>query len=909
MWIGATPSVLSTQELLDRAVGHANAGRLGTASRLLDLAAARDPDVDQAALVVGTRAYVLAARGEAATAAQLCRDALATPGLSSRTTAVLAGQLGLVLIHLGDFAEAAPMLDVAARGLDHEPGRLANVLLNRGMLADESEDLALAEACFSRAADAFRRAGNDVGAAKAQHNAALVLLARGDLVGAQREMAEARAVLAPLGPELAATCDLAHAELLLFAGMPREAVGLLEGAATAYGRARWRRQQAEAELSIAKTYRLYDVERALPYARAAARRFARVGDAVGNLRAQAAIARLELAGTAGPSGPPTRTALRHAVEVRDALAAGGLRDSARQLARYQASALARGGDVAGARARLATARPRANESVVDRAHYQEVSAEVAAADGHHRTALRRARAGMDLVKAWQERYEDVDLRTSMSVHRLRLLVTGTTSAVALGDAEAVLAWSELTRGLVSRTTPVQRSAELDLAAARRGETTDRPLAAPGSDWRERSPWSGPASQVGGGLDVAGLTATLAAQEAVLVSYLRTDQEIAAVVLDPAAGGPRLVRLGAWSPIAADVSALLADLDMAAARLRPAMAGAVQASLRRRLATIADALLAPLGLGGVSFGRGPVSLGLGLGKRGRGRLRRLVVTAPPAVSSLPWNLMPGLESVAVSVPETLEDWLRRARVWAGAGADGGGGVVGGVGAAGSAAEAGAGAASAAGVSAAAVSAGIGPAGGPAGSLAPPASAGLVAGPNLADAAAEVEACAAVWPVAQTLTGDGATAAAVTALADSHEVLHIAAHGRHTADNPLFSGFELVDGPWFGYDIELLAHVPRYVVLSSCELGRSSAVWGQETVGMARAWLHAGARCVVAAPARVPDSAGELVVALHRALADGIGPADALAALGATSGARSAGPDGARPPGASPAAALVCFGNGW
>ena len=35
-----------------------------------------------------------------------------------------------------------------------------------------------------------------------------------------------------------------------------------------------------------------------------------------------------------------------------------------------------------------------------------------------------------------------------------------------------------------------------------------------------------------------------------------------------------------------------------------------------------------------------------------------------------------------------------------------------------------------------------------------------------------------------------------------MLHVAAHGRHSADNPLFSGLELADGPWFGYDIDQL-----------------------------------------------------------------------------------------------------------
>ena len=85
-----------------------------------------------------------------------------------------------------------------------------------------------------------------------------------------------------------------------------------------------------------------------------------------------------------------------------------------------------------------------------------------------------------------------------------------------------------------------------------------------------------------------------------------------------------------------------------------------------------------------------------------------------------------------------------------------------------------------------------------------------------------------------------------LASRVDVLHVAAHGRHTADNPLFSGIELADGTLFGYDIDLVPQLPATVVLSACEVGRSSVLWGEEALGMTRIWLHAGTRCVIAAP---------------------------------------------------------------
>ena len=158
-------------------------------------------------------------------------------------------------------------------------------------------------------------------------------------------------------------------------------------------------------------------------------------------------------------------------------------------------------------------------------------------------------------------------------------------------------------------------------------------------------------------------------------------------------------------------------------------------------------------------------------------------------------------------------------------------------------------------------------------------------------------AAAWPSGGTriLEGADATVAAVTALATEVDVLHIAAHGRHAVDNPLFSGFELTDGTLFGYDVDLIPRVPTTVILSACELGRSSIRWGEEALGMTRVWLHAGADCVIAAPVAVPDDvACELLGTVHAGIAEGVAPAVALAAASDSTGLR---------------APLQCHGNGF
>jgi hypothetical protein len=176
-------------------------------------------------------------------------------------------------------------------------------------------------------------------------------------------------------------------------------------------------------------------------------------------------------------------------------------------------------------------------------------------------------------------------------------------------------------------------------------------------------------------------------------------------------------------------------------------------------------------------------------------------------------------------------------------------------------------------------------------------GLVAGPRVARAVEEVHNAAGAWSSARQLTGAASTAAAVSRLASEVDLLHVAAHGRHSADSPLFSGLELVDGGWHGYDIDQLPRVPRLVVLSACELGRSAVRWGAETIGATVAWQHAGTACVIASPTRVADDvACEVLSATHQGLATGKTPSDALAAASSAAAA-----DGVVP--------FTCFGAGW
>ncbi|MFK4763115.1 CHAT domain-containing protein [Microbacterium sp. ZW T5_45] len=174
------------------------------------------------------------------------------------------------------------------------------------------------------------------------------------------------------------------------------------------------------------------------------------------------------------------------------------------------------------------------------------------------------------------------------------------------------------------------------------------------------------------------------------------------------------------------------------------------------------------------------------------------------------------------------------------------------------------------------------------------AGFAAGPRVPRADEEIRRAASAWAAPEVLSSP-AEVADVTALAARSDVVHVAAHGRHSADNPLFSGLEFADGILFGHDVDLIARPPETVILSACELGRSSVRWGEESLGMTRVWLHAGTRCVLAAPVSVADDdACELLASVHEGLARGDDPADALVAAAEHTGVR---------------APFQCHGNGF
>ncbi len=799
---------LSARELHRRGVEAANSRRFAQARRALASAAARTDDDDLRARIDGTLSYVLAQTGEPAEAERLSRTALARPGLSGETLAILHGQLGTLLMHGGRLHEADEHLSSAIDALEEGSVEQANLLMSRSIVSMQRHLLDDCRTDLERAIAAFEAHGQQEPLAEARHNLGYAALLAGDLVTALALMTGSRPILAASSDLAAAISDLDRAEVLRDAGLSTEAEELLGAVAVQFGAQRMRQARGEAEFHLARSLLRHDPRAAERAAATASRRFADLGSDGWAARSEAV--RLEARALARPQAPQDAEALRRTAR---ALTAGGFRTEAAALT--LTARLADGG-------RMPRLTADAPTPLRLRAH--EVRALRAAAAGRDGEARRAAAEGLDLLTSWQQSFGALDLQASVAMHGTELMFAGLRAAARSRDPEVMFEWSERARHLSQQVAPVRPPPDDDLAADLAELRMLRADLA-GSDWttdprvrelrdrvRERQWSSTGAGGNRGRVDLRDAASRLDADTAVL-AYVYTRAELLCVVVT--ASGSSIVTLS-WPRVEAALDGLRADLDVAALTHGGPMARVVARSLDDRLTSIDDALLAPV-------------------RAAAGDASRLVLTIPGILAGIPWAMLPGMARTPFTLATSVSRWLADRDARAGRS---------------------------------------------------PRTAGFAAGPRVARAEEEVRTAAAAWSDAEVLVGGSARVSAVTELAERVDVLHIAAHGRHAVDNPLFSGFELVDGTLFGYDVDLIPHAPETVVLSACELGRSSVRWGEEALGMTRVWLHAGTRCVIAAPVVVPDDvACELLGAVHDELAKGAAPALALAAASDSTGLRA------------------------
>ena len=153
---------------------------------------------------------------------------------------------------------------------------------------------------------------------------------------------------------------------------------------------------------------------------------------------------------------------------------------------------------------------------------------------------------------------------------------------------------------------------------------------------------------------------------------------------------------------------------------------------------------------------------------------------------------------------------------------------------------------------------------------------LAGPGLALSGPEVQDVAATWPGGVAADSEHGSADALATALVTSDLVHIAAHGQHNQDNPLFSSIRMADGPLDAYDVPPDEPVAGHIVLSACELGLTTPRAGGEVLGLTAALLSIGATSVVSSVSRVDDTtAYETMLRYHRLLAAGLDSPTALA----------------------------------
>jgi CHAT domain-containing protein len=150
-----------------------------------------------------------------------------------------------------------------------------------------------------------------------------------------------------------------------------------------------------------------------------------------------------------------------------------------------------------------------------------------------------------------------------------------------------------------------------------------------------------------------------------------------------------------------------------------------------------------------------------------------------------------------------------------------------------------------------------------------------GPSVPRASSEARTIVGTWGDRARLAEPSRRAELVGALARPG-VVHVAAHGTHQVESPLFSSLVLHDGPVFAHELQPTGVRADHVVLSACEVGLTTPRPGHESLGLALSLLSLGARSVVAAVSPVPDDvAATTMTRHHELLASGLPSDEALA----------------------------------
>jgi tetratricopeptide (TPR) repeat protein len=740
-------------------------------------------------------------------------------------------------------AEALVELDSAiavARAVGDELS-VHRMLINRGMVRVDLNTLGAAEADLIEAQRLGERLAEVVNLGLVAENRSVVATLRGDVPAALAHLDHAEQIISAHSALGGIYRD--RAALLLSVGLVSEMRPVAEQGIAAFRRQRRQFMVPEMWLLLAEAaYLDQDWTESLRYARLALREFARQRR---NDRVQRA--RLEVLRAQFAAGLRPRLSLPAVQSIVDTMASTESPAVAVEARLVAAElALSRGhGEVGIEHLRQARRQARRGPAVVRaRGWYAEALSRLHRGDP--RGAARAARNGLSMLTEYSAAMGAADLRAHSAVHRRELARLGLRIALDTGRPRTVFEWAELGRASQLLHPPARPPADAELAALlSQLRATVRELDTSGAAGNE----------------------ALRRRQTELEHRIRDRSRHRTGrpgVPDAASNGRPVAisvlgaALGAWALVEyVQLNEQLHALTLVDGRLRLRQLGPV--------AAVVDAI-APLPFALHRLARrGPSpsqAAAHALLERAAARLdamllgplpelddRPLLVVPTAPLHSLPWSILPTCTGRPVAVSPSATLWHQTntapARAYD--------------------------------------------------------SVGVAAGPGLSNAREEAHAVAAIHATSPLVDG-AATVADVLKLLSTATLMHLGAHGRLHADNPLFSDLQLADGPLMVYDVEDLHSTPRTVVLAACDSGRSAVHTGDELLGLSATLIARGTAQLVAPVLPIPDAeTAPLMVALHQRLAAGVTPAEALSA--AQRELRDASPTAL-----AAAAGFICLGCG-
>jgi CHAT domain-containing protein len=774
--------------------------------------------------------------------------ALATLAVAARWAAVEGGdslraplhnQWGLVLYRGGRFAAAEAEFNEAERWFTAaDPIEKCRVLANRGALYIESGNLASARRDLAECISVAQSLDAVLMQRVAIHNLGYLEFISGDLPLALRIMDEGMALD---GETQVGIALLDRARVLLAAGLRREADESLAAAAEQLSKDRAWQDVGEVELARAESSLLAgELQAARRLAGRARDRFRRHGNDRWRRNAELVLLQADLA-----AGRPVSRLLPPTLRLASEFQADAFVLHARTARLLAAEMLLRKGNLNSATAAAREAgTPRSTDPIPIRLHTRLVRAQLELASDEKAAARRHLRAGMTELAEYQAQFGSLDMQTASAIHGRRIVELDIQTAMSEAKPSAVLDAVERGRAMSARLLPVQPP-EDEIAA---GLLAELRRMVDGM----KSIESGPAAATC--RDAQRRRVLELQQQLRARSWQAGRSGSSARTATPAEIGAALhehdATLICYVQVGDALLGVVATPDRRTSIHGLGSASAVAEQVRRVRAdldilangNLPDSLSPAVK---ASLQRSLDGLASQLLQPLNLRDTRLVIVPTGVLATVPWTNLPSLNGRPLVVAPSATAWIN-------------------------------------------ATSSPGESGSP--------TLVALAGPDLARADDEVKAIGELWPGSSPLTSDRARRGDLATAMSQATVVHVAAHGEHQAENPLFSSIRLADGPLFAYELDQTARAAEHVILSACELGQATIRPGDEALGLTSVLLHLGTRSVISGVARVHDDvAAEVMTHYHRLLAAGLDSSQALAEACAEQ--------------RDLPAPFVCFGSAW